>query len=85
MPSQVRLSLRARLPVVWLLLLLAAAILLPGRVWTTLLVGLGGLVVVAYVWARQLARSVRGRRQLRFGWVAVGDRLSEQFEITNDS
>lgn len=74
-----------RLPILWLVLLLLAAVLLPGRIWNTMLIGLGGLFLVAYVWARQLARGLSGRRQLRFGWVAVGDRLSEQFEIYNTS
>ncbi|MGH2538258.1 MAG: DUF58 domain-containing protein, partial [Candidatus Promineifilaceae bacterium] len=80
-----RLTLRRRLPVVWLLLLAAAAVLLPGRVWNTLLIGLGGLVLVAYVWARQLQRGLSGRREVRYAWVGVGDRLSEQFELRNDS
>jgi uncharacterized protein (DUF58 family) len=67
------------------LLLLAFAIFLPDRVWNMLLVGFGGLVGIAYVWARLLAGGVRGSRALRFGWVAVGDRLSEQFELRNES
>jgi uncharacterized protein (DUF58 family) len=80
-----RLELRLRLPIVWLVLLVLAAVLLPGRIWNTMLIGLGGLFLVAYIWARQLAKGLRGRRQLRFGWVAVGDRLSEQFEVHNSS
>jgi uncharacterized protein (DUF58 family) len=70
---------------VWSLLLLAAAVLLPHRVWTTLLVGLGGLVLVAYIWARQLLRGLHGVRRLRFGWVSVGDRLVEEFTLVNSS
>lgn len=78
-------KLRLRLPVISFLFLLAAAFLLPNQVWTTLLVGLGGLFIVGYVWVRQLAVHLYGRRQLRYGWVAVGDRLEEQFEIINTS
>jgi len=74
-----------RLPIILLLLLLVIAIFLPDRVWNILLIGFGGLVGIAYVWARLLAGGVRGNRQLRFGWVAVGDRLSEQFELLNES
>lgn len=77
--------LQRRLPLVWLILLLLAAALLPGKIWNMLLVGLGGLFLISFLWARQLARGIWGKRQLRFGWVAVGDRLSEQFEIHNDS
>ncbi|MCI0397994.1 MAG: DUF58 domain-containing protein [Chloroflexi bacterium] len=85
MSPRPKIELRARLPFVWLGLLLAGALLLPDRVWNTLLVGMGGLVLVAYLWAWELARGLSGRRELRFGWVSVGDRLSEQFEIGNDS
>jgi uncharacterized protein (DUF58 family) len=83
MDAKPAITLRHRLPLIWLLLLLLAAVVLPGRVWNTLLIGLGGLVIIAYYWARQLARGLHGRRELQFGWVAVGDRLSEQFEIGN--
>jgi len=79
------LRLRSWLSLLWLGLLLLAALLLPGRIWTTLLVGLGGLFVVAFLWSWQLAGGLHGRRQLRFGWVAVGDRLSESFTLINDS
>jgi uncharacterized protein (DUF58 family) len=81
--SSIRLN--AYLPLVWVLLLVLAAVVLPGRIWNTLLVGLGGLFVIAYWWAREMQRGLSGSRQLRFGWIAVGDRLSEQFEIRNGS
>jgi uncharacterized protein (DUF58 family) len=80
-----KIMLRSRLPLLWLVLLLIATLLLPGRIWNTFLVGLGGMVLVAYFWARRLARGLHATRRLRFGWVAVGDRLSEQFEIQNRS
>lgn len=75
--STVHLELRLRLPVVWFAILLLAGLILPDRVWNTLLVGLGGLFVVAYIWARSLAKGLHARRRLRFGWVSVGDRLEE--------
>ncbi len=81
---QVRINLRRRLPLLLLALLGIASLLLPSRVWTTLLIGLGGLIIVAYAWARQLAKGLQGSRRLRFGWVSVGDRLSEEFVIVND-
>jgi len=85
MEPEVSLRLYSRLPLLWLALIFLAALLLPGRIWTTLLIGLGGLFIIAYVWANQLARGLRGHRHLRFGWVAVGDRLSEQFTLVNRS
>jgi uncharacterized protein (DUF58 family) len=84
MEPLVKVSLKSRLPLVGLILVLPLALLLPGQIWSMLLAGYGGLMLIAYFWAHLLARSLRGSRQLRFGWVAVGDRLSEQFEIRND-
>jgi uncharacterized protein (DUF58 family) len=77
-------ELRLRLPLLWLLLLLVAALVLPDRVWNTLLVGLGGLFVVAYFWARSLAQYLHGSRHLEYSWVSVGDRLEERFFLHNE-
>lgn len=80
-----RLRLRARLPLLWIALAFLAALFLPDRIWTTFLVGLGGLFLVAYLWARQLLHGLHGQRRLRFGWVAVGDRLGESFVLSNEA
>ncbi|MBE2201944.1 MAG: DUF58 domain-containing protein [Anaerolinea sp.] len=80
-----RIELRAKLLLLWLLLLVATAVLLPDRAWNTLLVGFGGMFLIAYMWVRLLAAGLHATRQLRFGWVAVGDRLEEQFTIHNSS
>jgi uncharacterized protein (DUF58 family) len=77
--------LRAWAPLWALPLLLLAAVFLPGQVWSSLLIAWGGLLLVSYLWARGLAQGIHGRRHLRFGWAAVGDRLSEQFELHNQS
>ena len=50
-----------------------------------LLVGLGGAWLIGYLWARFLARGLRLRRELRFGWVQVGDWMVERFNLRNDS
>ena len=50
-----------------------------------LLVGLGGAWLIGYLWARFLARGLRLRRELRFGWVQVGDWMVERFNLQNDS
>lgn len=84
MEAAVEIRLKSRLPVIALIIVLLLALFLPGQIWSVLLAGYGGLLLISYVWARLLARNVRGSRKLRFGWVAVGDRLSEQFEIRND-
>lgn len=79
--SEARIGLRLRLPVAWLAALLAAALLLPDRIWTTFLVGLLGLTLASFIWARDLARGLSAERRLRFGWVSVGDRLEEEFAL----
>lgn len=81
----VHIRLRFRLPLLWLGILLVAAFVLPDRVWNTLLVGLGGLFLVAYYWVYQLKHGLHAERRLRFGWIAVGDRLEEEFTIRNDA
>jgi uncharacterized protein (DUF58 family) len=83
--AAVQIQLRLRLPLLWLAILLLAAIVLPDRVWNTLLVGIGGLFIVAYVWAREMARGLHATRRLRYGWVSVGDRLEETFSLVNRS
>lgn len=57
----------------------------PSRVWTTLLVGLGGLWLISYVWARSLAGGLTLIREMRYGWVQVGDVLEERFTLKNKS
>jgi uncharacterized protein (DUF58 family) len=83
--SKATIRLRLRLPILWLVFLLLGAFLLPDRVWNTLLVGFGGLFIVAYFWVWQMSRGLHASRHLRFGWVAVGDRLGEEFSVYNQS
>ena len=77
------LRLRSPLPLLWIAAAFVAALLLPDRIWTTFLVGLGGLFLIAYFWANRLLHGLEAQRRLRFGWVAVGDRLGESFVLTN--
>lgn len=83
LPENVTIELRFRLPLVWLAVCLVAAFLLPDRIWNTLLIGVGGLFLVSYLWARQMAQGVSATRRMRFGWVAVGDLLEEMFTLRN--
>jgi uncharacterized protein (DUF58 family) len=50
-----------------------------------LLIVLGGLWLVCYLWVRSLARNLSLDREMRFGWTQVGDRLEERFTLTNSS
>ncbi|HIP72352.1 MAG TPA: DUF58 domain-containing protein, partial [Anaerolineae bacterium] len=77
--------LQLKFPLLVLAGLLAAAFVLPDRVWNTMLAGFGGMYLAAWLWARALAKGLHGSRQLRFGWVSVGDRLEENFSLRNES
>ena len=80
-----RIRVRFRLPFLWLAFSLAGALLLPDRLWTTLLIGIAGLIGIAFIWARILARGLAAERRLKYGWVSVGDRLEEEFALSNRS
>ncbi len=75
--------LRSRLLPALLLLLLLAQAVVPYRGWTLLLAGLGATWLLAWVWARSLARGLELTREMRFGWAQVGDRLEERFTVRN--
>ncbi|MFT3894700.1 MAG: DUF58 domain-containing protein [Anaerolineales bacterium] len=55
----------------------------PSRVWVILMICIGGTWLVCWWWARELARSLRFEREMRYGWAQVGDRLEERFTLTN--
>lgn len=59
-------------------------ILDPSRVWVILLIGIGGTWLVCWWWARGLAESLQFKREMRYGWAQVGDRLDERFTLVND-
>jgi uncharacterized protein (DUF58 family) len=64
-------------------LLLILQLAFPYRGWVILLAGLGAAWLSSYLWARSLIRGLRLRREMRFGWAQVGDRLQERFTLTN--
>ncbi|HUT20670.1 MAG TPA: DUF58 domain-containing protein [Anaerolineae bacterium] len=72
-------------PVVLTAVLAVVQLVMPSRVWIALLWLMGGLSGLAYVWAREMALHVTARRALRYGWMQVGDRLEERFEVGNAS
>ena len=53
------------------------------RGWAILLVGMGGVWLFSYLWVRALAQGLAIRREMRFGWAQVGDRLEERFTLIN--
>lgn len=83
--GKMQLHIRPKLPLILLGVLLITAVYLPDRIWNTLIIGIGGLFVISFVWTFTLSRNLYVNRRLRFGWVSIGDRLSEQFELINHS
>jgi uncharacterized protein (DUF58 family) len=55
----------------------------PSRIWTILLVGLGGLWLISFLWVWSLAKTLTILREMRYGWVQVGDVLEERFTLEN--
>ena len=79
------LRLNTRLLPLLVVALFTMQLLDPSRIWMTLLVGLGGLWLISYIWARGLAIGLTILREMRYGWVQVGDALEERFTLKNRS
>jgi uncharacterized protein (DUF58 family) len=79
-----RLRLRTWLLPVLVGLSLVMQLVAPYRGWRILLVGLGGMWLLSYLWARSLARGLQLVREMRFGWAQVGDEMVERFTLSND-
>ncbi len=79
----VRLSLRAPFLPVMTAALMLLQIFSPDKVWAVLLIALGGIWLLGWVWARSLARKLTLVREVRFGWAHVGDLVEERFSLVN--
>jgi uncharacterized protein (DUF58 family) len=75
--------LRSRLWPSLVILLLVLQLLLPSRIWAALLGVMGGGWLIAFLWARSLARNLAAHRKMRYGWTQVGDQLEERFILSN--
>ncbi len=82
---QVRLSIHQWLPFAALPLLLLWYLASPAPAAIMGAAALAGLILCSYLWARSMARQVRGQRRLRYAAFQVGDELEEQVSLTNDS
>ena len=80
---RVQILLQARLMPYLLGLLLLVHIFAPNRIWAILLIGLGGAYLVGWIWVRELAKNIGLTREMRYGWVQVGDALEERFTLVN--
>ncbi|MDH5507121.1 MAG: DUF58 domain-containing protein [Anaerolineae bacterium] len=59
-------------------------LLFPFDGWKILTVGVGGAWLLGFFWAQTLARGMKLKREMRFGWAKVGDLLLERFTLIND-
>jgi uncharacterized protein (DUF58 family) len=53
--------------------------------WVILTIGLGLTWLASAVWMLSLASGLQLRREMRYGWSQVGDRLEERFTLQNKS
>jgi uncharacterized protein (DUF58 family) len=85
MSPAVHITLRSRTLPVLVFVFLILQFLSPFDGWLILFVGFGGAWLCSYYWARTLADKLRLRREMRFGWAQVGDRLEERFTLQNQN
>jgi uncharacterized protein (DUF58 family) len=83
--SFTKIRLHSRLWPVLTILLLVLQLLWPSRAWMTLIIIIGGIWVISFLWTLSLARHLFLDRALRYGWAQVGDQLEERFTVINDS
>jgi len=58
-------------------------IVAPHKVWGILLIGIGGALLLGYLWARSLQKGLHFERELRSHLAKVGDQLQERFVVSN--
>jgi len=85
MPFRSRVTSRSSLLPALLVILAFLSLLDDYQGWRFLLLGLGGAWFISRWWAHSLANQLRVRRELRFGWAQVGDRLEQRFTLDNRS
>lgn len=82
---QAHVKLNSKTIPILVIMLLLLQLAFPYKGWVILVVGLGGLWGISYLWAHLLARHLHFKREVRFGWAHVGDQLEERFTLTNTS
>ena len=85
MTAVVRVTGKSRLIIVLILLLAIVALFDDYQGWRFLLLSFGGAWWLSRYWAHTLAKNLNIRREMRFGWAQVGDRLEERFQLSNHS
>lgn len=78
-------KLNSRLVVVFVALLVVMQIAAPHKIWSILMIGLGGALALGFFWARALRQHLNFEREIRSHLAKVGDQLQERFVISNGS
>ena len=60
-------------------------LLFPYKSWAILASSFIGLTLFSYFWSWSLKNNLSLEREMRFGWMRVGDHIQERFAIDNDS
>ena len=72
MESEVKIKRKSRLLPILVVILLVLAIIDDYQGWRFMLLGLGGMWLIAKLWARSMAKNLHLKREMRFGWAQVG-------------
>ena len=78
-----KILLRSRLIPGLVVLLMIVQLIDPYRGWMVVLGVFGGAWLIAFLWSRSLSGGLFFKREMRFGWAQVGDRLEERFTLQN--
>ncbi len=81
----VTIEVRSWLPLLAFLAALVWYLSAPSPVVMMSAITLGGMILVSFIWSRQMAEQVRGRRRLRYAAMQVGDELEEQINLNNQT
>jgi uncharacterized protein (DUF58 family) len=82
---KMRVKLRQPLVALLIAILLGLQYNEPSRAYMILLVTLGGMFIISFVWARSLGKGMLFHREASFSWVQVGDHLEENLVLINTS
>ena len=83
MKAESSLTGRSRLLIILIGVMLFMSVLDDYQGWRFMLFAFGGAWWLCRHWARVLENSLRLRREMRFGWMQVGDQLEERFTLEN--
>ena len=67
------------------LIMVLVQLLFPYKSWSILASSFVALTLFSFLWAWSLKKNLRLEREMRFGWMRVGDKIQERLGIENDS